>query len=67
MDRYEYMRIPIDIIPGHFIQQYNLRDKVKGGYVYCEIRAGIYGLPQAGRLTNDLQKKRLAKHGYFEV
>ena len=32
-----------------------------------EIRKGIYGLPQAGILANNLLKKRLAKIGYFEV
>jgi hypothetical protein len=25
---------------------------------------GVYGLPQAGKLANDLLKERLAKHGY---
>jgi hypothetical protein len=32
-----------------------------------EIRRGCYGLPQAGILANKLLKKRLAKHGYFEL
>jgi hypothetical protein len=35
-------------------------DKVLDGYVYMEIRKGMYGLPQAGVL------ERLARHGYFE-
>ena len=28
---------------------------------------GIYGLPQSGKLANDLLKKRLEVHGYREV
>jgi hypothetical protein len=32
-----------------------------------EIRRAMYGLPQAGILANKLLKKRLAKHGYYEV
>jgi hypothetical protein len=39
---------------------------VYNGYVYVEITKGMYGLPQAGRLANDLLAKRLAKHGYFQ-
>ena len=27
----------------------------------------MYGLPQAGMLANKLLKRRLAKHGYYEV
>eukprot|EP00804_Cyclotella_cryptica_P030451 CCRYP_008524-RA/>CCRYP_008524-RA protein AED:0.26 eAED:0.26 QI:0/0/0/1/1/1/2/0/901 len=53
--------------PDHIIDQYQLRDKVKNGYVYMEIRRAMYGLPQAGILTNKLLKQRLAKHGYYEV
>eukprot|EP00804_Cyclotella_cryptica_P011478 CCRYP_016405-RA/>CCRYP_016405-RA protein AED:0.32 eAED:0.32 QI:0/0/0/1/0/0/3/0/516 len=47
LDRYEYMRMPIKIIPDHIIDQYHLRNKVKNGYVYMEIRRAMYGLPQA--------------------
>ena len=32
-----------------------------------EIQKGVYGLPQAGILANKLLRKRLAKHGYFEL
>jgi hypothetical protein len=67
MDRYEYMRMDINLIPDEFIEQYELRNKVKNGYVYMEIRRCMYGLPQAGMLANKLLKERLAKHGYFEL
>eukprot|EP00956_Cyclotella_meneghiniana_P034829 scaffold108469_cov21-Cyclotella_meneghiniana.AAC.1 len=47
MDRYEYMRIKADIIPEEFKKAYNLHSKIYKGYVYCEIRRGMYGLPQS--------------------
>jgi hypothetical protein len=67
MDRYEYMQIPIRTIPDAFIEAYNLRPKVYKGYIYMEIRKGMYGLPQSGLLANKLLRKRLKPHGYFEV
>ena len=39
----------------------------RDGAIYIEIRKGMYGLPQAGMLANKLLKRRLAKHGYYEV
>ena len=67
MERYEYMRIPIKLIPQNFIDKYNLMSKVKHGCVYCEIVCGMYGLPQAGKLANDLLKELLLEKDYFEV
>ena len=66
LDRFEYMKMPINLIPDEVIQFYNLQSKVKNGFVYMEIRKGMYGLPQAGILANKLLKARLAPHGYFE-
>ena len=67
MDRYKYMHMPLKIIPEHIIEQYNLREKAKNGYVYMEIRRAMYGFPQTGILANRLLKQCLAKHGYYEV
>ena len=44
MDRYEYMKLPLDIIPEEIIQQYNLRNLEQKGFVYMEIQKGMYGL-----------------------
>ena len=43
LDRYEYMRMPIKLIPQEFIDMYNLTAKVKNGYVYIEIQKGMHG------------------------
>ena len=67
LDRYEYMRMPISLFPPDIIKHYQLESKIRKGYVYMEIRKGMYGLPQAGILANKLLKKRLAKHGYYEL
>ena len=67
LDRYEYMCMPIKIIPQEIIDHYNLLPKVKNGFVYMEIRRGMYGLPQAGVLANKLLKERLIKYGYYKV
>jgi len=67
MTRYEYMKIQLSAFPQHIIDQYDLATHALNGYVYVEIRKAIYGLPQAGILANQLLKKRLRPHGYYEV
>ena len=64
MDRYEYMRVPIWLLPDAIVEQYNLTPLFHNGFVYVEIRKGMYGLPQAGRLANDQLVAKLAPHGY---
>ena len=64
MARYEYMRLPIKLIPDEIIEAYELRTKAHNDHVYMEIRRGMYGLPQAGILANQLLTNRLAPHGY---
>ncbi len=66
-DQYEYMRMPLKLFPDDIIAHYSLREKALNGYVYMEIRGGMYGLPQAGILANKLLRQHLGRHGYFEV
>ena len=55
----------LNMFPDDVINKYNLCDKVEpDGYVYIEARKGMFGLPQAGLLTQELLAERLAKHGY---
>ena len=67
LDQYEYMRIPLDLIPEEVINEYNLRDIANKGNIYMEIQQGMYGLKQAGILANKLLAKRLAKAGYTQT
>jgi hypothetical protein len=67
MDSFEYMRIPIKLTPQEIIVQYNLLPLVLDGHVYIVVQKGMYGLPQAGILTNQLLAHRLAIHGYHQT
>ena len=64
MDRYEYMKLPLEIIPEEIIQQNNLRNLAHKGFVYNKIPKGMYGIPQAGKITNDKFKQNLSNFGY---
>jgi hypothetical protein len=66
LDQYEYMKMPISLFPPWIVTQYNLLNKVLGGYIYLQISKAIWGLPQAGILANKLLQKHLAPHGYYE-
>jgi hypothetical protein len=67
MDRYEYFRMKLELFPEDIIEEYGLRDKVDSdGNVFCEVRRGMYGLPQAGIIAQDLLTKRLHKAGYSQ-
>ena len=59
--------MPLNILPEHTIQQYNMRKHVKNGFVYFEIRKAIYGLPQAGILANKQLRKFLKPAEYYKV
>ena len=39
---------------------------VQNGWIYVKIVRGMYGLPQAGLIANELLKKRLTKAGYYD-
>eukprot|EP00804_Cyclotella_cryptica_P015695 CCRYP_018924-RA/>CCRYP_018924-RA protein AED:0.15 eAED:0.15 QI:0/-1/0/1/-1/1/1/0/1314 len=67
MERYQYMKMKASLIPDEFIQAYNLQEKIYKGFVWLEIRRTMYGLPEAGILSNQLLRKRLATKGYFEL
>ncbi len=65
MVRPEYLKLHLSQIPEEVIDEYNLRKiATPDGYVYIEVTKGMYGLPQAGLLANELLEKRLNEHGY---
>jgi hypothetical protein len=65
MDRFEYFRMKLELFPQDIIEEYKLHDKVDAdGNVFCKVRQGMYGLPQAGIIAQDLLTKRLHKAGY---
>ena len=54
-------------IPDEVIQEYNLHNIMEpDGSVYIKIILGMYGLPHAGLIANELLEKRLNQHGYHQ-
>ena len=67
LDRFEYMKIPVGLVPTAIMILYKLYDHVIDGFIYIQIEKGMYGLPQAGILANKLLHKNLEPHGYYEA
>ena len=67
MEKKEYVRIKYADVPQEFRDEYDLPSFEHKGWVYFEVVRGAYGLPQSGKLANDLLRKRLNKAGYFEA
>ena len=65
MSRYEYMWVPVELIPRDIFDEYKLAGLVSNNKVLVEIRKGMYGLPQAGRLAYEKLVEHLAKGGYI--
>jgi hypothetical protein len=61
---YEYVRIPMHMLPPAIVELYQLESKISDGYVYAEVRKGMCGLPQGGKRANDRLRKFLAPFGY---
>ena len=58
LPRYEYFRFKISDMPDDFIKSYVLYQKAtKEGYLYVECRRGMYGLPYAGLIAQELPEK----------
>ena len=52
LDRYEYMKMKLANFPEEIVELCKLKDKATNdGYVYAEVRKGMYGLPQVGILA----------------
>jgi hypothetical protein len=54
----------LSTLPQEIIDEYNLLELAHEGRVYIEIQKCIYGLPQAGILTNTLLQQHLDLDGY---
>jgi hypothetical protein len=54
LPRFEYMKMLLSRFPEEIIQKYNINALAINGWVYIEIRKGMYGLKQAGLLANQL-------------
>jgi hypothetical protein len=59
------MKMLLSRFPGEIVNKYNLDALAVDGWVYIEIRKGMYGLKQAGLLANQLLQTRSAPFGYY--
>jgi hypothetical protein len=64
--RFEYLRIHVDKLPPAIIAQYNLTPLIYNQHVYFEIRKCMYGLPQAGKLSQTRLIQHLKENGYTQ-
>jgi hypothetical protein len=65
MTWYEYMRLRLADMPKDVIAHYKLNNiATPEGYIYWEIQKGMYSLPQAGIIAQQLLEERLQKDGY---
>jgi hypothetical protein len=62
--QFEYMVINLSLLPQETIEKYDLLELSQDVKVYIKIQKGMYGLPQAGILANELLQRNLAKDGY---
>ena len=68
LSEHEHIKIKLSTIPSEFANEHNLHEIVdNAGYVHAEVRGGMHGLPQVGRLACEDLKSHLAKHGYKPV
>jgi hypothetical protein len=66
LEYFEYMKIPLSLFLAWTIEQCNLNNMALDGYVYIKMRRAVWGLPQAGILTNKRLRRKLAQFGNYE-
>ena len=67
MERFEYIRLKLSDLSEDFVERYNLEPKAdKNGQIYVKIHRGMYGLPQAGLLAQQLLEERFNAKGYSQ-
>jgi hypothetical protein len=65
MKCYEYFQMKLELFPHDIIDKYDLTNKVNhSGNVHCKVRRGMYGLPQAGIIVQELLEECLLAAGY---
>jgi hypothetical protein len=65
MKCYKYFCMKLELFPQDVINLYNLSNKVDNkGNVHCAVCRGMYSLPQAGIIPQELLEHCLIKAGY---
>ena len=66
MNKYQYMRIPVEHIPKDVMEQYDLKWLIINIHVLVENCKDIYGLPHAGLIAQKCINAHLLKFGYYK-
>ena len=67
MARFEYMQLRLSDMPKDVTVHYKLNKiATPEGYIYCKIQKGMYGLPQAGVIAQQLLEECLQMDGYHQ-
>jgi hypothetical protein len=67
MSWYKYFRMNFELFPQDVIDKYSLQNKVDAnGNIFCEVKQGMHGLPQAGIIAQELFTEQLLKAGYTQ-
>ena len=64
MEEYEYVCMSHDIISEKILTQYEVQKITVNAWVYIEIRKGMPGLKQAGKIAHNRLKTHLEKYRY---
>jgi hypothetical protein len=57
----------LELFPQDVINEYGLQNKIDtDSNIFCKVKRGMYFLPQARILTQELLTKRLLKAGYIQ-
>jgi hypothetical protein len=63
LDHKEYVQIKLSTIPQEFIDEYDLLQFARNGWVYLEVSKGMF--KQAGKLSNKLLADQLHAHRHY--
>jgi hypothetical protein len=67
LEYFEYNRIPLSLFPAWILKQYNMEKHSLNRYIHLEMRQVVWGLPQAGILSNKHLRHKLSPFAYFEI
>jgi len=67
LPRSEWMRIPVKFISPVILAKYNLHQYIHNGAILFEVVKSLYGLPHAGKISQDALLEHLAAHGYHQT
>ena len=53
LDRFEYLRVQLNMVPEEIQHQYALHKLANDSWVYIEVKKGVPGLKQSGKVANN--------------